>query len=799
MLKTLRSLCRSPFFTLASLATLALGIGANTAIFSVLHAVLLRPLPYPAPEQLMLIWQQEGKEDHSDNWLNYLDWKSQNTTFADLAIYRRDTFTLTGSGVAESLSGALASANFFATVGVSPILGRAFDAVEDSPGGARVVVLSHGLWQRRFGGSANVLGRSLTLNSIPHTIIGVMPEIMALPRLTELWVPVGPYSADPVWQNRGNNPGLYCLGRLHLGVSLEQARADLKVIGDRLAQAYPAELANVRPLVQPLIENAVGSYRAGLWTLMGAVALVLAIACANVASLLLARGVARGRELAIRAALGASRARLVRELLAESLVLSLAGGALGLVLAAASFGAMKSLAPAGATRFQELALDWPVLAFAVGLSLLTGVIFGAWPAWRASRPDLNEALQSGGRTVGGGGNRLRQWLGAGQVALTLTLLASAGLMLSSLAKMQRVQLGFEPANLLTFRLALSEKDYTDKTRINRFFEDLGREIGALPGVRVAASNLAIPLRPQWDSGFDPEDRPAAAPGKRPSMELGFIDANYFRAIGLPLLRGRSFTDQEGLEDPRGIVIDQSFADRYWPGQDPLGKRIVLGDGWSPNPELQKATVIGVVPTLKFYGYAETPRLVQAYLSRRQFATTVTTILVKTEGDPRKMVDPIRAVLAKIDPNVPLFRVQTMQEIVDETYVVPRLYSILLGLFAGVGLLLACLGLAGVVAYAETLRRREVGIRMALGADSRQVVGLMLRQGLLPMLGGLLLGLGATLVVGRVLSRLLFEVTPTDPGILLTVATILATAAAFACWIPARRAARVDPIVALRAE
>ena len=797
-----RQLLKNPGFAAIAIATLALGIGANTAIFSVVEAVILRPLPYPQAEKLVVIWQREGTEDHSDNWLNYLDWKAWNTTFTELAISRRDKFNFSGVGAPETLMGAVASANFFATVGVAPVLGRTFSAEEDSPGGARVVVLSHGLWQRNFGGDRKVLGRSITLDGLPHAIIGVMPPALAIPRLAELWVPVGPYAANERWLDRGNNPGLYALGRIKPGVTVEQARAEMLGISERLARAYPDQLGRVRTVVVPLLENSIGTYRRGLWTLAGAAALTLAIACANVAGLQLGRGVTRAREMAIRAALGSSRRRLIRQLVVESLLLSLVGGLLGVLLALWSLDVIRLLVPTDVPRFQQLALNPAVLAFAVVASILSGLLVGVWPALRSSSPDLRTALQSGGYAGTGGRSvgRARQWLVVAQVTLTMALLSGAGLLLASLQRMQREQLGFETKGVLTFRLALPANEFEAKPEVaTQLFDSLKREIAALPGVRSVGCNYAPPLRGAWQSGFYVEGLPEPPPTERPSMELSFIDSDYLRTVGIPLLRGRTFDDREMADDLRGIVIDQAFADRHFPGVDPLGRRIVLGEGWSKKPELQRATVIGVVPTLKLYGYAEEPRLVQAYLSRRQIGLLETTYLVKADGSLPSLVRPIREALARLDSTLPISDVQTLDEAVGATFVSARLYSTLLGLFAALASLLAGLGLWGVVGYAVAQRRREIGVRLALGANARQIVSLMLRQGLQPLAIGVGVGLAAAWLTGRSLQHLLFRVSPFDPWILSTVALAFLLVAAIACWIPARRAATVDPSEALRSE
>ncbi len=798
----IRQLLKNRGFAAIAIVTLALGIGGNTAIFSVVEAVLLRPLPYPDSEQLVVIWQQEGQEEHSDSWPNYQDWKAWNTSFSELSIFRRDKFNLSGSGAPETLNGALASANFFAAAKIAPLLGRTFTAEEDAPGRARVVVIGQALWQRNFGGDPQVLGRSITLDGVPHTIIGVMPAAMSTPRLAELWVPVGPYSNDEHWADRGTNPGLYVLGRMKPGVTVEQARAEMLSISERLARAYPDQLAQVRTVVTPLLESSVGIFRGGLWTLAGAAALTLAIACANVAGLQLARGVPRAREFAIRSALGSSRRRLFRQLVVENLFISLVGGAIGVLLALWSLDVIRLLVPADVPRFQQIALNPAVLAFAIAASLASGLVVGVWPALRASRLDLRSALQAGGYagTDGRPVGRARQWLLVGQVALTMALLSGAGLLLASLQKIQREQLGFDTRNVLTFRLALPESQYDGKQELaTQHFDRLKAEIAALPGVTSVGCNYAPPLRPSWQSGFYVDGRPVPPPNERPSMEIGFIDADYLRTLAIPILRGRTVEDRGTMSSPREIIIDQAFANRIFPNTDPIGQRIVLGDGWSKDPELQKATIIGVVPTLKLYGYAEEPRLVQAYLSRRQIGLLETTFFVKAGGSLAALVGPIREAVSRLDPSLPISDVRTLDEVVGASFVSARLYSTMLGLFAGLATFLAALGLWGVVGYAVVQRRREIGVRLALGADARQIVALMLRQGLTPLLAGMAAGMVAAWLTGQSLRHLLFRVSPFDPWILLSVAAGFLLVATTACWLPARRAAGVEPSEALRAD
>lgn len=798
----LRSLLKSPATTLLALLTLALGIGANTAIFSVLEAVLLRPLPYPEGDRLLLIWQRSDREEHSVSWPNYLDWRAQAKSFRELGVYARRSLPLTGRGAApEMLSVTLASANWFAVTGLPPVLGRGFSPAEDAVGAERVVVISHRLWQERFAGRPDVLGQTVQIDAVPHLVVGVLAPEAGYPFTSDAWVPIAPHSDNPVWADRSNNPGLNVLARLAPGVSVAAAQAEMRAVSEALAKLYPDRLERIRAVGVPLPEFFARDYQLGLWAVAGAAGAILLIACANVGALQLVRGVGRAREFAVRAALGAGRGRLMRLVLGESLLLALVGGAAGTWLAFLSFDAIRALAPTGVRAFQQLSLNATVLGFSLLAATLTGVLCGLWPAWSAGRVDLRSALQSSaGGSVAPGAGRIRRWLVGGQVALGFAVLAAAGMLLSSLHKMERENLGFEAGGVLSFRVSLPAATYgSEAARFNQFYDELRARLAELPGVRSVAANLAPPLRPNWQSGFHREDQPEPAPSARPSMELGFIDGDYFRTLGIPILRGRSFTGAEGPEDLRGIVIDQAFADRHFPGEDPLGKRIVLGTGWSKNPELQRATVIGVVPTLRFYGAATEPRLVQAYLSRRQIAIRDTTLLLKCEGDPRALSAAVARTVAQIDPNLPIAQVRTMQEVVDATFVSARMFSTLVTAFAVLAFGLAILGLAGLVSYAVAVRRREIGIRLALGASARQAVGLVMSDSLRVVALALVAGLGLTLLAGRLLAGLLFRVSAHDPVLVGGAALGFALAAWLACWLAARRAAGIAPSEAMRSE
>jgi putative ABC transport system permease protein len=790
----LRQLAKSPGFTLVAVLTLALGIGANTAIFSLVQSVLLRPLPYPEPARLLVLWEDEiAFPGASIAWPDLQDWQRDNTAFTALGGYRRDNFTLTGAGEPEMLLGGRVSAALFPAIGLPPLLGRTFTADEDQPGAPALVVLRHSLWQRRFGGDPAVIGRTITLNGEPSTVIGVMPPEFASPTRVEFMTQLARVSANPGWQERGNHPGIYAIGRMKPGFTAATALADLKRISARISKDHPDSSTGVTAGGQVLLENAVGNYRAGLWLLLGAVATVLLIACANLANLLLARSTAREAEFAVRAALGASRWRLVRQLFVESLVLAVAGGVLGVVLATWAHGGIAALSP-GVARFQQAEINGTVLAATAAISLVTALIFGLWPAWRSASPDLRSALQSGGRTGSSGGRaaRARELLIVAEVALTLMLLVGAGLLLRSFARMQTANLGFETRGILTARLALPEKSYANDEQLRIFNDRLLDRMRALPGVTQAELATHSPLNTGWQTSFHPEGRPPNPPGQNPLAEMNVVSDGYFRTLGIPLLRGRAFGPDDSPKSPRSAIIDQAFADKYWPGADALGQKMTLGGD-------QITTVIGIVPTLKVYGYASEPTMVQAYLSARQDAPREFQLLVRTAGDPAALTAAVRRAVADVDPNQPVYDVRTLGERVEGTFATARLHTFLLAIFAGLAVLLAAVGLYGVLAYQVNCRTREFGIRLALGALPAQVMALVLRRGLQLFALGLILGLAGALALGRVLASLLYRTSALDPAVFLGVALLLALISLFACWLPARRATRIDPITALRAE
>ena len=798
----LRQLRKSPGFAGVAVLTLAIGIGACTSIFSLVESVLLRPLPYAEPERVLAVQQEyKGSARIPFSWPNFLDVERDNHSFAALALVQRGDFTLSGIGAAEKVRGGLVSHQFFAVIGLNPVLGRPFNAEEDRVGAGKVVVIRESLWRRKFGGTPDVLGKSMTIDGQPYTIVGVMPDEIITPSKAEFWAPITPFSVEPSWQKRGNQPGLFGYGRLKPGVTLEQARADLHQIGERLQRQYPYECAETLPTATPLLDALVGNYRQALWMLMGAVALLLAIACANVGSLQLARTLGRTQEFSLRAALGSSRAEIVRQVLVENLVLFLIGGALGVLLSFWSIETIKAFSPAS-PRFQNLSINFAVLLFSLTASVTTGLFFGLWPALRAARTDLREALQGASKgSLGSSSQWARKIMVSGQVALTVLLIAGAGLFARSLAQIQRFAFGFDPQNLLVFSVSVPESaPYETPEKRIAFFSAVKTRLQTLPGVRSVGMNFSLPLRTQWSTFFDVAGRAPFHPGTEPAMEMGVIDAEYFRTLGLPILRGRNFNEADSPAASPKIIIDERMARAMWPGEDPIGKIIYRGRAANRQPGERETEVVGVVPTLALYGIDGGPTdYFQGYLAQSQAAFNEMTVILRTAVPPLSLERAARAAVESVDPNVPVYAVDTMEKMIAANHATQALYSRLVGFFATVALLLACLGLHGVVAHAMAARQRELGVRMALGALQRHLVLLVLRQGAVPLLVGVALGLLGALGIGRLIAGLLYQVSPYDPLTLLATAAILLAIGLASLWLPARRAARIDPMIALRSE
>jgi len=798
----LRQLRKSPGFTFIAILTLALGIGANTAIFNVIYAVLLRPLPYPEADRVAILAESDPHLSNiAVSFPDYLDWKRDSKVFEEIAVVRRDSLSLSGveHRAPEQVAGAIVTANFFKVIGLQPQIGRVFTEEEDRVDGPALAVISDRLWQRVFARDPNVLGRAVNFGSEIYTVIGVMPPQMFSPRTAEVWSPLMRRTNAPSWQDRDNHPGIFGWGRLKPGVSIDQARNEMKSIAARIGQRFPASNARIGATVTPLLENQVGDYRASLMLLLGAVALVLLIACANLANLLAARGAARAREFAVRAAVGASRWRIIRQLLVECLVLAVIGGVFGLALAAWGRDLLIALAPPGVPRFHDLPLDAWVLAFSITLTLSTSVLFGLWPAWHTSRTEIQLALKSGGHgsSDSAATRRSRDLLVVAEVALTLVLLSAAGLVLKSFSNARALSLGFEPRNLLTVQVNLPRPGYADPMKIITFANALLEKMRTLPGVERAAIASCPPLMTGWQNVFLPEGEPEPLPGKRPGVVMAITMGDYFQTLNTPLLRGRDFTPQDNRKAPPVIIIDQSMAERYFPGQDPIGKRIRMSTDETRQPKM--LTIVGVAPHLKVYGSEETSSLPQAYIPMTQAPQEGLVILLRTSVAPQNLERPLREMVTSLDPSQPVSEFRTMQDRVQETWATPRLISFLLVCFAGLALTLSVVGLYGVMAYNGLRRTREIGVRIALGARPDQVSAMMLRQGMRLLAVGLLVGFAGALALSRLIRTLLFNVSPNDPFIYGAVSVVLACAALLACWIPARRAARVNPIITLRSE
>jgi len=791
----LRSLRRSPGYALAAIATLAIGIGANTAIFSAVNGVLLRPLPFAEPQRLVGVWGRHaaiGRETAS--LPDFLDWRREARAVEDMAALTLTRYNLAGDGEPEVVRGALVTANLFPLLGVTAEAGRVFTAEEERGGAERVAMLSEGFWRRRFGGSPDVLGRPLLLGGTPYTVVGIAPAALRLQQEVDLWTPL---TTDSTLGRRSDF--LTVIGRLRAGATLGQAQEELSTIARRLEAQYPETNAGWGVELLALQEQLVGGIRPALLVFMGAVALVLLIACANVANLMLARVTAREREVTIRAALGASRRRLVRQLLTESVVVALAGGAAGLLLAVWGVQALRALEPGTIPRAEEIGIDPAALAFALGLSLLTGVLFGLLPALRVLNRDLHDGLKEGGRGAAGGTgvHGTRGALVLAEVALAFMLLIGAALLLRSFTRLQEVDPGFNGGGILTARLSFPRNGYAEPDRRLSFAERLLERLRATPGVTSAALVSDAPLggsAPYWS--FEVAGMEPAGPGVVQDAAVYVASPEYFETLGIPLREGRRFEPRDRPEAPPVAVISQALARRYWPDRSPLGQRITFGN--PADSSTTWSTIVGVVGDVRQESLAE-PAYPQVYVPYAQMPVRSIVVAARGAGDPLALLAALKGSVAELDPSLPLSAVATMDQLVTATLARPRVNAAVLGGFALVALALAAVGIYGVITYGVVQRTRELGIRMALGAGSSQLLRLVVRQGMAPVLAGIALGGLGALAGTRVLRSLLFGVGATDPLTFALVTGFLLAVSLTASYLPARRAARSDPMAALRNE
>jgi putative ABC transport system permease protein len=794
-----RALRSNPAFTTVAVLTLALGVGANTAIFSVVNGVVLRPLPYAEPDRLVSVVSTMPGGPVDVSGPDFMDWRRQSRSFAALAAsYSGGETVLTGSGEPERLSTARITANALDLLGLPPVLGRDFAEGEDEPSAPRVAMLGERVWQRRFGGDSSVIGRTLVLDGFPTTVVGIMPDDVRWPEAADVWMTTRFTERDLAQTSRGAR-WITVLARLAPGATLAGARAEMDAISARLAQLDPGHNEGVGARVRSLQEMLVGDLQKPLFVILGAVGFVLLIACANVASLTLGRVAARDAELAVRAALGASRGRLARQILTESLFLALLGGACGVLLAMAGMRALLAIAPAGLLRLDDVRLDAPVLAFTFGLTVLSGTLFGLVPALQGAATGLHDRLRSAGRGAHGthGSGRSRRLLVVVEVALAVVLLAGAGLLLRSFSELRAVDPGFRPAQVTTFALSLPSTRYAEPEQQRQFAGALLAAMRKVPGVTDAALSFLLPLSGGgFGFTFEVAGRAPSSGPDEPRAQARVASADYFTTMGIPLLRGRVFDDRDRPGAPPALVISRAVAQRYFPGEDPIGK--VLTTGWGSDGSRFGGEVVGIVGDVRQHAL-EGPMTAHMYMSVEQWPLDEFDVVVRGGASRESIVAAARAALRQLDPEIPLGRVRGLEEIVDASLGPRRFYMTLLGAFAAVALALAFVGVYGVIAYGVRMRRREIGVRLALGASGSQVVGMVVADGLRLAVVGTAIGLVAAFMLTKLLTSLLFQVGTRDPVTFVVAAAALVGAAALACVMPARGASRLDPVETIRAE
>jgi putative ABC transport system permease protein len=809
----LRSLAKQPLFTAIVILTFALGIGANTAVFSVLNAVLLRPLPFHEPQNLVAIGEFDtrekadpGTEINSISYLDYIDFRDQNQVFDGVAVYTNQSVgTLTDGDQTTHVQGESVSASLFSLLGVQPMLGRTFLPKEDEPGN-QVVILSYELWQRQFGADRGIIGRSVTLDGKQFQVIGVMPARFTFPITTispELWIPMSTLrqtpsdGSQPMTEQR-DNEFFRCIARLKHNVSIQQAQANIDTITANWRKQYPDSKLTTAAKVLPEINAMIGSTHSALLMLCAMAGCVLLVACVNVVNLLLARSLSRNREISIRAALGAGRWHIIKQLLVESIVLGALGGLAGFLLAIWAVDSLKAFLP-NIPRIDEISPDPRVFAFAGLVSLGVGILAGLLPAWRASHPNLATSLNEAARgsSEGAGGRRTRASLVMFEIVLALVLLASAGLLVESFLRLQKVPAGFDTTNVITARIALPDTTYGKPQQAADFYKKLVDRISTLPGVQSAGAAWWIPLSgSEIGFNFDIEERPVPA-GQQPVAEVNVVTPDYFQAMRTPIRRGRAFTDRDDRNAPPVAIVTESFAKQHFAGEDPVGKRIIPNGSVDPGkPPVRE--IVGVVADMHLISLRLPPKP-QIYIPHQQFAIQTMSIFVRTQTDPQSLTAALRRAVAEIDKDVPVYRTKTLADYMSGSIAQPRLNAMLVTLFAVIALLLAAAGIFGVMSYSVTQRTQEIGIRLALGAQRHDVLRLIILQGMRFVGLGLFIGLIGVFVCSRLLQSFLFGIGATDLRTMLTVTLILAGVAFIACFVPARRATLVDPIQALRAE
>jgi len=803
----IRMLLKSPGLSIVATVALALGIGANTAIFSVVNGVLLRPLPFPDPDSLMAVFetdQQRGQLRGSHSFPNFFDLREQNQTFERLAAYHGSDFILTGSGEASRLQGAVVTWDLFPLLGVAPSLGRSFAPQEDKPNeSGRVVVLSQALFERRFNSDPGLINQSITLDGTKYTVIGVMPRSFQFPiqnEPVELWTTIaGDASGSSPTTNQRGAHFLSLVARLKPGITQDQAQADVNTIATRLRQQYPDTNSRKGIFVETALRALVGDIRPALLILLGAVACVLLIACANVANLLLARATSRHKEMAVRAALGASRARVIRQMLTESVLLAVVGGGVGLVLAVWWSDLLIALGKEDIPRALQVGVDWRVLSFTAGLSVLTGLVFGVVPAFHSSKTELTESLKEGGRGAPGGArrNRMRNVLVVVELAVAVVLLVGAGLLIQSLWRLQKVKSGLESDNVLTLSVALPDVKY-DSEKQSQFFQELRSKLESLPGVRSASGILPLPLSgDRFSLSFQIEGRPVPKKDE-PSGDFFAIDTGYFKTMGIPILKGRDFNQFDQHKSAPVIIVTEAFAKTHFPGEEAVGKRIQPGISTFDNEKAPMREIVGVVGDVRNRAL-NTEARPAFYEPITQVPFPQMSVVVKTTGDPHSLIPTVTREVTQFDKDLPVFSVKSMNEYLASSVAAPRFNTTLLSIFAGVALVLTIIGLYGVMSYSVAQRTNEIGIRMALGAQTHNVVSLVVAQGLKLVLLGLAIGLVGAFAASRIVKSLLFGVTTKDPLTFALAAVVLGVVGLLACYLPARRATKVDPIEALRCE